>query len=130
MNEPKPVDPRKLQPNPIRHRSLSPRLLERIKAAFDVIGPYLNTTLEQFEIGFMRSVHPKTEVAWWCSIKAALLSYHHKFLDDTTLPDKEEKDLLAALIALSTGVEDVSKLRVPVEVRRRLLQCYEELTKE
>jgi hypothetical protein len=105
-------------------------LLERIKAVFDVIGPYLNMTLEQFEIGFMRDMHPDSEVALWCNITAAWLAYHEKFLDDETLPDEDEKKLLAALIAISTGVEDVKKLGVDVEVGRRLLQCYDDLAKE
>jgi hypothetical protein len=87
-------------------------------------------TLEQFEIGFMRDLHPESEVALWCSITAAWLAYHEKYLHDETLPDQEEKKLLAALIAISSGVEDVSKLGVPVEVGRRLLQCYDNLSRD
>jgi hypothetical protein len=130
MSEPERIDPKRLRPGPIRHGSLPPELLERIKAVFDLIGPYVNMTLEQFEIGFMRDAHPETEVALWCSITAAWLAYHEKFLNDETLPDDEEKKLLGALIAISTGVEDVTKLNVPVEVGRRLLQCYDDLGKE
>ena len=48
------IDPNQLRPGPIRHKSLPPKLLEHIEAVFDVIGPYLSTTLEEFEIGFMR----------------------------------------------------------------------------
>jgi hypothetical protein len=109
---------------------LPPKLLEQIKAVFDVIGPYINMTLEQFEIGFMRDMHPESEVALWYSITAAWLAYHEKFLNDEVLPDEDEKKLLGALIAISTGVEDVSKLNVPVEVGRRLLERYDGLSKE
>ena len=130
MNEPEHVDPKQLRPGPIRNESLPPELLEQIKAVFDVIGPYLNMTLEQFEVGFMRDTHPETEVALWCSITAAWLAYHEKFLGDETLPDEEERNVLGALIAISTGVEDVAKLNVPAEVGRRLLQCYDDLRKE
>lgn len=42
----------------------------------------------------------------------------------------EEKKLLGALIAISTGVSDVSRLNVPVEVGSRLLQCYDDVGKE
>jgi len=87
-------------------------------------------TLEQFEIGFMRDMHPESEGALWCSITATWLAYHEKFLNDEVLPDEDEKKLLGALIAISTGVEDVSKLNVPVEVGRRLLECYDGLSKE
>jgi hypothetical protein len=105
-------------------------MLEQIKAIYDVIGPYFGKTLEQFEINFMRDMHPETEVIIWCSITAAWLAYHEKFLNDEDQPDEEEKKLLSALIVISTGVEDVTKLGVPVEVGRKLLQCYNDLAKE
>jgi len=95
-----------------------------------VIGPYINMTLERFEIGFMRDMHPESEVALWCSITAAWLAYHEKFLGDEMLPDEEERRLIGALIAISTGIEDVAKLNMPAEVGRRLLQCYDDLRKE
>jgi hypothetical protein len=130
MNEPEYVDPKQLRPGPIRNESLPPELLEQIKAVFDVIGPYINMTLEQFEIGFMRDMHPESEVALWCSITAAWLAYHEKFLGDETLPNEEERTMLGALIAISTGVNDVARLNVPEEVGRRLIQCYDDLGKE
>jgi hypothetical protein len=126
MSKPEHVDPRKLRPGPIRHRSLPPQLLEQIKAVFDVIGPYIAITLEQFEIGFMRDMHPESEVALWCRITKAWLAYHEDFLGNVTPPNEEERKLLGALIAISTGIEDVSKLGVPVEVGRRLLECYDD----
>jgi hypothetical protein len=130
MSEPEFIDPSKLRPGPIRNESLPPELLDKIKAVFDVIAPYIGMTLEQFEIGFMRDMHPESEVALWCSITAAWLAYHKKFLGDETLPDEEERNLLGALIAISTGVEDVAKLNVSVEVGGRLIQCYDDLRKE
>jgi hypothetical protein len=129
MSEPEYVDPKQLRPGPIRHGSLPPEMLEQIKAVFDVIGPYVNMTLEQFEIAFMRDMHPEGEVALWCSITAAWLAYHEKFLGDRTLSNGEERRMLGALIAISTGVEDVAKLNVPAEVGRRLLECYDGLSK-
>src|SRR5713101_5978729 len=130
MSERKHVDPKQLLPGPIRHKTLPPELLEQIKAVFDVIGPYIDMTLEQFEIGFMRDMHPEREVAIWCSITAAWLAYHEKFLNDETLANEEEGTLLGALIAISTGIDDVSKLNVPVDVGRKLLKCYADLRKK
>src|SRR5580765_5052520 len=124
MSEPEYVDPSQLRPGPIRNKALPPELLHQIKVVFEVIGPYLGMTLEQFEIGFMRDMHPESEVALWCSITAAWLAYHEKFVGDETLSDEEERKLLGALIAISAGVEDASKLKLPVEVGRRLIQCY------
>jgi len=129
MNEPEYIDPSKLRPGPIRNESLPPAMLDQIKAVFDVIGPYIGMTLEQFEIGFMRDMHPESEVALWCSITVAWLAYHEKYLNNEVLPDEDEKHLLGALIVISTGVEDVTKLNVPVEVGRRLLECYDDLRK-
>jgi len=44
-------------------------------------------TLEQFEVGFMRDMHPEREVDVWCSITAAWLDYRTLFrarLDETS----------------------------------------------
>jgi hypothetical protein len=126
MNEPEHVDPGKLRPGPIRNESLPPELLDQIKAVFEVIGPYINMTLEEFEIGFMRDMNPESEVALWFNITKAWLAYHEDFLGNKTLPNEEERNILGALIAISTGIEDVAKLNVPVEVGRRLVQCYDD----
>jgi hypothetical protein len=130
MSEPEHVDSHQLRPGPIRHESLPPELLDQIKAVYDMIGQYLSTTLEQFEIGFMRDTHPESEVRIWCNITGAWLAYHEKFLSDETLADEEERKMLGALIAISCGVEDVATLDVPVEVGRKLRQCYDDLGKE
>lgn len=129
MTDPEHVDPSQLRPGPIRHETLPSDLLEQVRAVYDTIGAYLDTTLEQFEVGFMRDMHPESEVAVWCSIAAAWLDYHEKFLGDV-LPDGDEKKLLAALIAISTGVNDVDKLGVSVDVGRKLLECYDNLSSE
>ena len=126
MNDPENIHLCQLRPGPIRNKSLSPELLDQIKAAFDVIGKYLGMTLEEFEIGFMRDMHPEREVATWFRITKAWLAYHEDFLANKTLPSEEERKLLGALILISTGVEEVSKLNVPVEVGQRLIRCYED----
>jgi hypothetical protein len=125
MTKPEYIDPSQLRPGPIRHRTLSPALLEQIKAVYDVIGKYLDMTLEQFEVGFMRDMHPEREVALWCCIASAWLAYHKKYLNDELLADEEEKKILAALVAISTGVDDVRRLGLPDKVGRRLLACYD-----
>ena len=77
-------------------------MLETIQAVYEVIGPYVSTSLEQFEIAFMRDMHPEREVAIWCAITAAWLAYHEKHLGDELLPDEDEKNLLSALLSIST----------------------------
>ena len=125
MTEPEYIDPSELRPGPIRHESLPPDLLEYVQAVYDVIGPYLDTTLEQFEVGFMRDANPSREVALWCNITSAWIAYHDKYIGEEMLPDDDEKKLVGALAAISAGVEDVAELGVPVEVGRRLLECYD-----
>ena len=126
MSEPEYVDLSQLRPGPIRNESWPPGLLVQIKAVFDVIGPYIKMTLEEFEIGFMRDMHPESEVSLWVRIAKAWLAYHEDFLGDETQPHEEERNLLGALIAISSGVEDETKLNVPAEIGRRLVQCYDD----
>lgn len=127
MSEPEYIDPKQLTPGPIRNQTLSPEILLQVKTVYDLIGPYLDTNLEQFEISFMRDMHPESEVGIWISITAAWIDYHEKYLNDELLTDDEEKNLLGALLAISMGVEDVSKMKVSVEVGGRLIKCYQEL---
>lgn len=126
MNDSENMHLSRFRQGPIRNTSLSPELLAQIKAAFDVIGKYLGMPLEEFEIGFMRDMHPESEVALWCRITKAWLAYHEDYLANKTLPNEEERKLLGALITISTGIEDVTKLNVPEEVGRRLIRCYDD----
>ena len=122
-----PIDPNDLQSGPIRHESLPPDLLEHIRSIYEIVGPYLDTTLEQFEIGFMRDMHPEDEVAIWSCIAAAFVDYHKQHTNNEALPEEDEKKLLGALISISTGVEDVDALCVPPDVGKKLLACYDAL---
>jgi hypothetical protein len=42
----------------------------------------------------------------------------------------EEEEIIAALIAISTGQEDVNNLPVPVEIGTRLLACHDGLAED
>jgi hypothetical protein len=130
MTEPEHIDPSKIQSGPIRQETLPDDMLELIGTVYEIVGPYLKTTLEQFEINFMRDEDPASEVVVWCSITAAWSDYHEKHLDGEVLPDEDEKKLLAALIAISTGVTDVDNLGVSPDVGRKLLDCYDAVGEE
>lgn len=129
MPNPDPIDPNKIQPGPIRNKSLPLELLHQIKKVFDAVGPFIGKTLEQFKISFMRDSDAQSELVVWQSIVAAWQAYHQKFLKGKMLPDAQEKKLLGALILISTGIDDVSLLNVPVDVGRKLVKCYDELGK-
>jgi hypothetical protein len=127
MTEPEFVDPKQIRKGRIRNHSLAPELLQRIGLIFKLIGPYVATTLEEFEIGFMRDSQPEREVAIWAAISAAWLAYHKRYLESQRLAIDQEKKLLGALLLISAGVDDASQLKVPEDVGRRLLECYESL---
>ncbi|WP_182870651.1 hypothetical protein [Stieleria mannarensis] len=132
MNDPEPesIKLTALQPGPIRHESLSLELLDQVQAVYDLIGPFLGTTLERFELNLMRDSDPEQEVAIWYSITAAWISYHDKYLGAALLTDDEEEKLIAALIAISTGANDINRFGVPEPVGQLLLNCYDQLGAE
>ena len=72
----------------------------------------------------MRDANPANEIAIWYGISEGWLTYHQRFLGEAILSEQEEKKLIGALIAISTGVNDVSVLGVPEDVGRKLLNCY------
>ena len=114
----------------IRHESLAPDVIKQMEAVYELIGPYLGQSLEQLEVALMRDSSPEDELVIWVSITGAWDAYHIQYLDDEVLDDDEEKKIVAALIAISTGHQDVSKLPVPEEVGQRLLECYDGLADE
>jgi hypothetical protein len=122
------VDPQDLHPGPIVNKDLPADLLEQIGAIYEVIGPYISTTLEQFEISFMRDANPEDEVTIWSCITAVWIKYHEKYLYDQMLPEDEEKKLISTLIAISTGVDDPAILGIDPEIARGLVECWEEIT--
>lgn len=128
MPNPEPIDPKDLRPGPIRHETLPAELLEQDQSIFEIIGPYMDTTLEQFEVNLMRDAHPEDEVMIWASITAAWIDYHKQHLDDELLSDDEEKKLIAALIVISTGATDTKAFGVSEDVGRKLLACYDALS--
>jgi hypothetical protein len=130
MTDSESIDATPLRAGPIRHDSLPTDLLEQIRAIYDVFRAFLGTTLEQFEITFMRESSPEQKVAVWCSVAAAWLAYHEQFLGGTVQPQAVEKKLISALISISTGVGDLEALGVPVDIGRKLLACYDGLSEE
>jgi hypothetical protein len=118
-------EPERINPTagPIRHDSLSPDLLEWIGAVYGIVGPYLKTNLERFELSFMRDVHPEVEVGNWCRIAGAWQNYHQRFADEKRSA-KVEGNLLAALVLISAGANDPAELAVDLEVGGRLIDCF------
>lgn len=118
------MKPGELAEGPIRHAVLPPELLEQIGAAYEAVGPYLGRTLEQFEIGFMRDMHPEREVAIWNNVAAAWYSYHERHLAGLVRPEAEEQKIVGALVAISSGITDPLRLGLSPDVGRKLIACY------
>jgi hypothetical protein len=79
-------------------------------------------TLEQFVIAFIRDIDPVSEVVVWCSITGAWRANHETFLGDEMLSEEDVRELLGALLEIFTGIEDVVKIKVPVDVGYQVLQ--------
>lgn len=113
-----------LRPGPIRNETLPPKLLEQIRTIHRHIGRYIGMNLEEFEIGFMRDLHPEVEVALWTRITLAWHAYHRRHLNSRRESGEHEKKLVGALLAISSGVDDVESLGLPADVGNRLFECY------
>lgn len=109
---------------PIRHETLPEELLEEIRAIHDVLGDYLCMTLDEFQAGFQKDESPGTEIGLWLGITAVWIAYHEEYLNDEVMAPVDERRLLSALIAISSGIEDPAQLGVPREIGQRLLECY------
>lgn len=117
-------------PSGTGHPALSPEVSEQMEVVYDVIGPYLDMTLEELEIDLMRDSEPEAEAMAWIGITAAWDAYHLQYLNEEVLDDEEEKKIVAALIAISDGEKNVAELPVDADVGRKLLACYKEVAGE
>jgi len=115
------------QPSPDHaagRRPLSPEVSEQMEVVYGVIGPYLDLTLEELEIELMGDSEPEQEAMAWIAITAAWDAYHQQFLNEEVLDDEEEKQIVAALIAISDGETNVAALPVEADVGKKLLACF------
>lgn len=116
-----------LRPGPIQHDSLPDELLEAIHAIYEVLGPFLWMNLEQWELGFMRDMHPEREVAVWFRMAKAWHSYHERFTESKALPVEDEQKIIGVLIAISTGVRETKDFSVSATVAERLIECWDSI---
>jgi hypothetical protein len=110
---------------PIQHETLEPKLLSRIKTIYDMVGHYSCSTLEEWEIGFMRDLHPEREIAVWARVALAWKKYHEVNLNGQILSDEKENDLVNILISFTLGVENEAIEEIAgKEVMNKLKECY------
>ena len=106
--ETKKVNIADVQLGPIRHGVLPGELLERIKAFKHILGAVEPASLDQTIENFKRDAHPDREVAVWERIART----YHEFITRYAIADyKQRHDVYAALLGLSTGVDEFPKIR-------------------
>lgn len=109
-----------LKPGPLRHKKgLSP-VLERIaRTIYGMVGHFIYPSFEQWELGFMRDMHPWKEVLIWETIARAHGLYLAKH------PDADMKQAVGTIVGISSGM--VSEK--PTETEKELRELYLEASK-
>jgi hypothetical protein len=94
------VNPASLHIGPLRRESLSQDQEARVHAVYRYLAPYLETTLEQFEIGFLRDSDPDSEINVWL----AIAQIHRDFIKQHT--DKSAdvgREVYKCMLSISVG---------------------------
>lgn len=108
-----------------RHdRELPPTLNERIDAAYERVGRHIDLSFEQFQTSILASKTPDDEAVLWSGIAAVWDDYQRKYLSGKPTNIEQERKIVAALIAMSNGEQELSKLPVSLEVATGLLSCF------
>ena len=126
MSEPRSENGKSNEINPgaIGHKSAPEEFRKEIEAVYRLIGRYVGQTLEEFKMGLMGDSCPEDEVAIWCKIAATWYAYHDKVLRGVRLPDDQEERIVAALVAISAGEDDMQSLPVGAVFGAQLQAYY------
>jgi hypothetical protein len=95
------VNPKDLRPGPIRHESLTDEQTETLRQIYEILSPYLNTPFEQFELNFLRDVHPEREILIWTLIANALQRFRTEY---PSANEEETKAAFKGLLLISMGI--------------------------
>lgn len=111
----------KIRPGPIQHEEIPDFLNPIVAWTFRITGHYLVTTLEEWELGFMRDIHITREIAFWHRLSLAFISYHRRRKIGLQT-DAEERRLIGAFIHEGTVHPPEKK---ETEEQRFLRDCWE-----
>ena len=105
----------------ICHDRLEPEWEQVCRDLYPVVGHYITDTYEQWELGFLKDVHPDRELQVWQGIAKAFTKYRadHPDCDARTVVD-----LLAGLAAGGTG-DDIEALKPYYDGIIRPLSIFE-----
>jgi len=112
-----------IRPGPIRHESLTEKQLSTLRSIYNIVGKYTCTSLEMFEIDFMRDANPDAEIAIWSRIALAWRKYKKLYDPLHLLSEEDCGHLSGALVAFSVGVND-DCFDIPVDVLDNLRACF------
>lgn len=88
----------KIKPGPLRHKKgLSPLLEQIAREIYAKVGHFVYPTFEQWELGFMRDMHPWREVLLWEVIARTSDLYLAKH------PDANLEQVVSDIVVVSTG---------------------------
>jgi hypothetical protein len=114
-----------LKPGPIRYKALPKALLEQARWTYEVVGRLVKPAFEQWELSFLRDLRPDRELAIWCKIANAYISFlARKGREPETMTNEVGKSLLSALLLISMGGDPTPTERLPPETISALADCY------
>ncbi len=118
-----------IKQGPIRHSTLDPELLKEIKFTYDRVGRLYCPTLEEWEIGFMRDMHPQREVTLWTHIAQATELYLKKYVKKGPGRASEGQRFFVSgkYVQISGGEFEAKKLKVSQQKADRLCNCWHEV---
>ena len=103
------VETETLHPSPIQHERLDPTEEVLARYTHGIAGKYVQPTLEQWELGFMRDAAPKSELALWVVFSDALESWCR---DNPHATEEQKSEAVGLLCGFSmvgmTDDEDTS----------------------
>jgi hypothetical protein len=109
-----------LKQGPVRHKQgLSPLLTALARDLFQRAGHYVYPTFEQWELGFMRDMHPWREILIWeaiCRAYEAFLAKHPEAASDA--------NIIPALAAISAGATLEKEPEKSQEMQKLLQEAW------
>jgi hypothetical protein len=109
-----------LKQGPMRHKKgLTPLLEEIARAIYSKVGHLVYPTFEQWELGFMRDLHPWREILIWENIARTFDHYL------ATHPEAANDEKVVSTIAIiSTGHVSESETENEKELRKLYLEAF------
>jgi hypothetical protein len=99
MPEEKQIPLEDIRLGPLRHEQLPAELEPMSRWAFRHIGYLVHPTYEQWELGFLRDLHPEQEISLWVAMTWGVLEFLERH------PDTDKSMLVGAVVTLSLGSE-------------------------